>query len=62
MLVLSRRVGETIVVGDDVRITVVAVQGKKVRLAISAPPDIAVDRQEVRERQAELHVQPILVR
>jgi carbon storage regulator len=48
-------VGETIVIGEDVQVTVVAVQGKKVRLAISAPPTIAVDRQEVRQRQAEFH-------
>lgn len=53
MLVLSRRLEETILVGDEIRITVVAIQGKKVRLAISAPPYIPVDRQEVRERLAE---------
>jgi carbon storage regulator len=53
MLVLSRRLGETILVGDEIKITVVAIQGKKVRLGISAPPYIPVDRQEVRERGAE---------
>jgi carbon storage regulator len=53
MLVLSRRLGETILVGDEIQITVVAIQGKKVRLGISAPPYIPVDRQEVRERGAE---------
>jgi carbon storage regulator len=53
MLVLSRRLGETILIGDDVQITVVAIQGKKVRLAVSAPPYIAVDRQEVRERRVQ---------
>ena len=53
MLVLSRRLGETILIGDDVQITVVAIQGKKVRLAVSAPPYIAVDRQEVRARRGE---------
>ena len=54
MLVLSRRLGETILIGDEVQITVVAIQGKKVRLAISAPPYVPVDRQEVRERRTEL--------
>jgi len=50
MLVLTRRVGEEIVIGDDVHVTVLSIQGEKVRLGISAPPTIRVDRQEVRER------------
>jgi carbon storage regulator len=53
MLVLSRRLGETIVIGDEIQVTVVAVQGKKVRLAISAPPYVAVDREEIRVRRDE---------
>jgi carbon storage regulator len=53
MLVLSRRLGETIMIGDEIQVTVVAVQGKKVRLAIAAPPYVPVDRQEVRERRDE---------
>lgn len=56
MLVLSRRLGETILIGDEIQVTVVAVQGKKVRLAISAPPYVPVDREEVRERRSDMEV------
>lgn len=48
MLVLSRKRGQVIVVGDDVRITVVEVDRGKVRLGIEAPPGVAVDREEIR--------------
>ena len=56
MLVLSRKVGEEIVIGDDVHVVVVEVQGAKVRIGIRAPKDVVVDRQEIRElrRQAPL--------
>jgi carbon storage regulator len=47
MLVLTRRVGEEIVIAGDVRVTVVAVQGDKVRLGIVAPKEVPVHRQEV---------------
>jgi carbon storage regulator len=50
MLVLSRRVGETIVINDDIRVTVVAVQGAQVRLGVVAPRSVQVDRMEVHER------------
>jgi carbon storage regulator len=50
MLVLSRRPGEEIVIGDSIRITVAGVQGDKVRLGISAPDDIPVHRSEVYDR------------
>jgi carbon storage regulator len=50
MLVLTRRLGESIVVGGDIRVTIVSVNGGKVRVAISAPPEIAVNRLEVHER------------
>ncbi len=53
MLVLTRRIGEEIVIGGNIRVTVVAVEGNKVRLGITAPRDIAVDRQEVHARRAE---------
>jgi carbon storage regulator len=49
MLVLSRQRDETIMIGDEVEITVVDVRGDKVRLGISAPPSIAVHRKEVYE-------------
>ena len=51
MLVLTRRIGEQIVIDKNIRITVVAVQGNKVRLGIAAPPDVLVDRQEVSQRR-----------
>jgi len=47
MLVLSRRVGETVVIDDNIRVTVVSVQGNHVRLSFSAPPDIRIMRQEL---------------
>ncbi len=51
MLVLTRRVGEQIVINGDVRITVVAVQGNKVRIGVTAPPSVCVDRQEIHDRR-----------
>lgn len=47
MLVLSRRVSETIVIGDDIRVTVVALGNGKVRLGFEAPPDIEIWRSEL---------------
>lgn len=49
MLVLSRKVGEEILIGDDVRLQVVDIRGDKVRLGIEAPKSIAVHRREVYE-------------
>ena len=49
MLVLSRLRDETIIIGDDIEITIVDIRGEKVRLGISAPPHIAVHRKEVYE-------------
>jgi carbon storage regulator len=51
MLVLSRRVGEEVVIGDNIRVTVVAVHGDKVRVGILAPQEVVVDRQEVHDRR-----------
>ena len=50
MLVLTRKAGESIVVGSDIRITVLEVQGRQIRLGIEAPTDISVHRGEVYER------------
>ncbi len=47
MLVLSRKCGETIVIGDRIRVTVETVQGGRVRLSIEAPDDVEVDREEI---------------
>lgn len=51
MLVLSRKVGEEIVVGSNIRITVVAIQGERVRIGITAPKDVTLDRQEIHDRK-----------
>jgi carbon storage regulator len=48
MLVLCRKTGETIHIGDNVRLTVVAVQGNRVRLGLDAPPDVVILRGELR--------------
>lgn len=53
MLVLTRRVGEEIVINGDIYVTIVAVKGDKVRIGVSAPPSIPVDRKEVHERRGE---------
>jgi carbon storage regulator len=53
MLVLTRRVGEEIVIGGDIRITVSAIQGNRVRIGVHAPDSVRVDRKEVSERRAE---------
>jgi carbon storage regulator len=53
MLVLSRKMGETIVINDEIEVTVVAVKGDKVRLGIKAPDSVRVDREEVHRRRGE---------
>lgn len=54
MLVLTRKVGQQIRIGDDVTVTVVRIQGDKVRLGIDAPAEVVIHREEVRQRiQAE---------
>ncbi len=58
MLVLSRRTREELYIGDDVIVTVLEIRGNKVRLGISAPPHIRVDRKEVRLRTAEVPQPP----
>ena len=52
MLVLSRRIGEEIVIDGQIRVVVVAVRGDRVRLGICAPATVRVDRQEVHERRS----------
>ncbi|WP_020395421.1 carbon storage regulator CsrA [Thiolinea disciformis] len=50
MLILTRRVGETLMIGDEVSVTVLGVKGNQVRLGINAPKDVAVHREEIYER------------
>jgi carbon storage regulator len=51
MLVLTRRVGDSVVIAEGIRVTVVSVHGGKVRLGITAPRGVTVDRQEVHVRR-----------
>ena len=50
MLILTRRVGETLIIGDDVRITVLGVRGQQVRVGIDAPKSVTVHREEIYQR------------
>ncbi len=50
MLILTRRVGETLMVGDDITVTVLGVKGNQVRLGVNAPKDVAVHREEIYQR------------
>ena len=50
MLILTRRVGETLVIGDEIRITVLGVRGNQVRMGVNAPKNVAVHREEIYQR------------
>ena len=50
MLILTRRVGESLMIGDDVTITVLGVKGNQVRIGVNAPRDVAVHREEIYNR------------
>lgn len=50
MLILTRRVGESLMIGDDVTITVLGVKGNQVRIGVDAPKEVAVHREEILNR------------
>ena len=58
MLILTRRVGETLMIGDEVSVTVLGVKGNQVRLGINAPKNVAVHREEIFKRIRHEHTEP----
>jgi len=50
MLILSRKVGESLIISDDMRVTVLGIKGSQIRIGVSAPREVAVHREEIYNR------------
>lgn len=62
MLILTRRVGESVVIGDDVTVTVLGVKGNQVRIGVDAPREVSVHREEIFERIQQENENPVINR
>ncbi len=59
MLILTRRVGETLMIGDQVSVTVLGVKGNQVRIGVNAPRNVSVHREEIYDRIQREHVDTV---
>ena len=59
MLILTRRVGESLMIGDEVNVTVLGIRGNQVRIGVNAPKDVAVHREEIYDRIQKEHTDDV---